>query len=31
MEGAIPVHYNYTTPTFVDGENAAEYVDSGAF
>ena len=31
MEGTIPVHYNYTTPTFVDGENAAEYVDSGAF
>lgn len=31
MTGTIPVHYNYTTPTYIDSENASEYVDKGAF
>ena len=31
MAGTIPVHYNYTTPTYIDSSNAADYVDKGAF
>ena len=31
MTGTIPVHYNYTTPTYIDSDNASEYVGKGAF
>lgn len=31
MTGTIPVHYNYTTPTYIDSENASDYVGKGAF
>lgn len=31
MEGTIPVHYNYTTPTYITSDNAKDYVGKGAF